>query len=189
MSQLILHRGARPVDRVELDQVEAPPPTDTWFPLRHSQVLSTVEETLGDAGFAITRSNFALSQDNARFFGTLDLSTSIIEGVTEHRTTADWLEAFDKADIPAMPVRTLEELFDDPHLQATGFFTEREHPSEGPIKTFASPLDFEKTKVEYRRHAPRLGGDGVEVLREAGISEAEIETLRADKTLIVPTER
>ena len=45
MSQLILHRGARPVERAELDQVEAPPPTGTWFPLRHSQVLSTVEET------------------------------------------------------------------------------------------------------------------------------------------------
>lgn len=82
MSQLILHRGARPVERAELDLIEAPPPTDTWFPLRHSQVLSTVEETLGDAGFTITRSNLALSQDDARFFGTLDLSTPIIEGVT-----------------------------------------------------------------------------------------------------------
>jgi crotonobetainyl-CoA:carnitine CoA-transferase CaiB-like acyl-CoA transferase len=110
----------------------------------------------------------------------------VLDSLMKHRTTAEWLEAFDKADIPAMPVRTLEELFDDPHLRATGFFTDREHPSEGPIKTFASPLDFEKTKVEYRRHAPCLGGDGVEVLREAGISEAEIETLKADKTLIVP---
>jgi formyl-CoA transferase len=31
-----------------------------------------------------------------------------------------------------------------------------------------------------------LGGDGVEVLREAGIGEAEIEKLKADKILIVP---
>ena len=85
-----------------------------------------------------------------------------------------------------MPVRTLEELFDDPHLKATGFFTEREHPTEGPITTFASPLDFEKTKVEFRRHAPRIGGDGEEVLREAGVSDAEIAKLKADKALIVP---
>ena len=85
-----------------------------------------------------------------------------------------------------MPVRTLEELFDDPHLKATGFFTEREHPTEGPITTFASPLDFEKTKVEFRRHAPRIGEDGVEVLREAGLSDAEIDKLKADKALIVP---
>ena len=106
----------------------------------------------------------------------------VLDSLLKHRTTEEWLEAFDKADIPAMPVRTLEELFDDPHLKATGFFTEREHPTEGPITTFASPLDFEKTKVEFRRHAPRIGEDGVEVLREAGLSEAEIEKLKADKS-------
>ena len=110
----------------------------------------------------------------------------VLDQLLKDRSTAEWLEAFDKADIPAMPVLTMEQLLEDPHLAATGFFTEREHPSEGPIKTFASPLDFEKTKVEYRHHAPRLGGDGVELLREAGISDAEIETLKADRTLIVP---
>jgi len=68
----------------------------------------------------------------------------VLDSLLKHRTTEEWLEAFDKADIPAMPVRTLEELFDDPHLKATGFFTEREHPTEGPITTFASPLDFER---------------------------------------------
>ena len=104
----------------------------------------------------------------------------------KHRPTEEWLEMFDKADIPAMPVRTLEELKDDPHLKATGFFTEREHPTEGPITTFASPLDFEKTKTDFRRHAPRIGGDGVEVLREAGLSDAAIDRLKADKALIVP---
>ena len=110
----------------------------------------------------------------------------VLDSLLKHRTTEEWLEAFDKADIPAMPVRTLEELLDDPHLKATGFFTEREHPTEGPITTFASPLDFEKTKVEFRRHAPRIGEDGVEVLREAGLSDAEIEKLKAERALIVP---
>ncbi|MCX7361302.1 MAG: CoA transferase [Alphaproteobacteria bacterium] len=110
----------------------------------------------------------------------------VLASLLKHRTTQEWLDAFDKADIPAMPVRTLEDLLDDPHLVATGFFTDREHPTEGPITTCASPLDFEKTRTEFRRHAPRLGGDGVEVLREAGLSEEAIERLKADKTLIVP---
>ena len=72
------------------------------------------------------------------------------------------------------------------HLCATGFFTEREHPTEGPVLTFASPLDFEKTKTAFRRHAPRVGEDGVEVLREAGLSDAQIEALRADGSLVLP---
>jgi hypothetical protein len=79
---LILHKGARHIERDELDAVECPPPTETWFPLRHSQVLSTVERTLGDAGFTITRSQYGLSPDDSRFFGTLDLSAPIIEGVS-----------------------------------------------------------------------------------------------------------
>ena len=74
-----------------------------------------------------------------------------------------------------------------PHLKATGFFTEREHPTEGPIVTFASPLDFEKTKVEFRRHAPRIGEDGAEILREAGLGDEAIEKLKAEKALIVPS--
>lgn len=82
MSQLVLHRGGRLVDRAELDHVELPPSTDTWFPLRHGHVLATVESTLGDAGFTVTRSQLALSRDDARFFGTLDLSTPIADGVT-----------------------------------------------------------------------------------------------------------
>ncbi|HYD05517.1 MAG TPA: CoA transferase [Reyranella sp.] len=110
----------------------------------------------------------------------------VLDSLMKHRKTREWLDAFDEADIPAMPVNTLEDLLDDPHLKATGFFTDREHPTEGPIKTFKSPLDFEKTPTEFRRHAPRIGEDGPEVLREAGLSEADIEKLKADKTLIVP---
>ena len=42
----------------------------------------------------------------------------VLGSILEHRPTGEWLEMFDKADIPAMPVRTLEELLDDPHLAA-----------------------------------------------------------------------
>jgi crotonobetainyl-CoA:carnitine CoA-transferase CaiB-like acyl-CoA transferase len=121
--------------------------------------------------------------ERAKHFSAL---YQVLGDLLKHRATEEWLEVFDKADIPAMPVRTLEELLEDPHLKATGFFTEREHPTEGPVTTFASPLDFEKTKVEFRRHAPRIGGDGVEVLREAGVSDADIEKLKAEKVLLVP---
>lgn len=80
--QLILHTGARKVDRAELLTVDAPPPTETWFPLRHDHVLSVVENTLGNAGFSIQRTQLGLSKDNAKFFGTLDLASPLADGVT-----------------------------------------------------------------------------------------------------------
>src|SRR4029079_533495 len=111
----------------------------------------------------------------------------VLDDLLKHRSTSEWLQMSDKADMPAMPVLTLEQVLEDPHLKATGFFTEREHPTEGPIVTYASPLDFEKTPGELRRYAPRIGEDGVEVLREAGLSDADIDKLKADKALIVPS--
>ena len=41
-SQLVLHCGARAVPREELDRIAAPPPTNTWFPIRHAEVVDTV---------------------------------------------------------------------------------------------------------------------------------------------------
>src|SRR4051812_37161694 len=60
-SQLIAHAGARVVTLDELERVEAPPSTDTWFPIRHSQVLHSAIETLGEAGFQVQRNQLALS--------------------------------------------------------------------------------------------------------------------------------
>lgn len=79
---MIVHRGARFVDRETVDLVPAPPATATYFPQRHSHVLQTVEETLHDAGYRITKSQYALSQCFNRFFGMLDLDTAISDGVS-----------------------------------------------------------------------------------------------------------
>ncbi len=101
------------------------------------------------------------------------------------KTTAEWLAFFDDNDIPAMGVNDLEDLFEDPHLKATGFFTERAHPTEGTIRTTASPFEFSSTAASFRRHAPHLGADGPEILAEAGLSETEIAGLEASGALRV----
>jgi hypothetical protein len=81
-TDLVLHRGARPVTRDELAVVEVPPPTATWFPLSHASVLDRVEHTLLDSGFHPSKVSLALSADNARCFGIIDLATPIRQGVS-----------------------------------------------------------------------------------------------------------
>lgn len=81
-SDLCLHRGARVVSREELDTVESPPHTETWFPLRHSHVLDVVVDTLESTDLQVHRLQLSLSQGNARFFGTLDLRSSVSNGVS-----------------------------------------------------------------------------------------------------------
>ena len=80
-SNLILHCGARKVELDELSKVPAPPQEGRWFPLSHGSVLRRVKETLGEAGYSVAREQLALSRGDARFFGTLDLNSSLAEGV------------------------------------------------------------------------------------------------------------
>jgi crotonobetainyl-CoA:carnitine CoA-transferase CaiB-like acyl-CoA transferase len=95
------------------------------------------------------------------------------------RPTAEWLELLEGAGVPATPVRTLEELFDDPHLVATGFWQTHEHPTDGPMRVPAPSSRFSRTPADVRRLAPRLGEHTREVLREAGYDDAEIDALCA----------
>jgi len=93
------------------------------------------------------------------------------------RTTAEWVEALESADIPVQRMNTIEDILADPHLAATGYFSVREHPTEGRIRTLAVPSEWSESQPEYRRHAPRLGEHTREVLKEAGFSEKQITDL------------
>lgn len=93
------------------------------------------------------------------------------------RTTAGWVDVLLEADIPVAPLHTLDTVLHDPHLTATGFIQDVEHPSEGPLKQIGIPATFSESPGTIRRHAPRLGEQTVEVLREAGLDEAEIDRL------------
>ena len=102
---------------------------------------------------------------------------AFIAEILKTRTTADWLEAFNRADIPAMPVQTLESLIDDAHLQAVKLFELAEHPSEGKIRQMRNPTRWSATPLGAIRHAPRLGEHSREVLREIGYGEAQVEQM------------
>ncbi len=90
------------------------------------------------------------------------------------RTTSEWLDAFGRADIPAMPMQTLESLIDDAHLQAVKLFELAEHPTEGKIRLMRNPTRWSGTPLGAIRHAPRLGEHSREVLREIGYDEAHV---------------
>jgi crotonobetainyl-CoA:carnitine CoA-transferase CaiB-like acyl-CoA transferase len=102
---------------------------------------------------------------------------ALVAGEMRKRTTAEWIAALEGADIPVQRMNSLEDILADPHLAAIGYFREVEHPSEGRIRAMAVPSEWSASAPEYRRHAPRFGEHTREVLREAGLSDAEIEAL------------
>jgi crotonobetainyl-CoA:carnitine CoA-transferase CaiB-like acyl-CoA transferase len=108
-----------------------------------------------------------------------------VASILAGRTTAEWLEAFGRTSVPVMVVNSLEDVLTDEHLTATGFWHDVQHPTEGRLRLAGPPLDFSATPASIRRLPPRLGEHSREVLREAGFSDDEIETMVAAGTTFV----
>jgi crotonobetainyl-CoA:carnitine CoA-transferase CaiB-like acyl-CoA transferase len=104
--------------------------------------------------------------------------------IMETRTTAEWMQKFEAADIPFGPMHDLDSLIDDPHLAAVGLLQEIDHPTEGTLRVAGPPSTWSKTPPSIRQYPPRLGEHGDDILREAGFSEDDIEKLAAEGGLI-----
>jgi crotonobetainyl-CoA:carnitine CoA-transferase CaiB-like acyl-CoA transferase len=90
------------------------------------------------------------------------------------RTTEEWLTLFRSLDIPAAPLRTPAELFDNPHLNAVGLF-ETVETKHGPVRFPGVPTLFSRSPGRVSGPAPELGEHTDEVLGELGLSSPASE--------------
>jgi crotonobetainyl-CoA:carnitine CoA-transferase CaiB-like acyl-CoA transferase len=96
-----------------------------------------------------------------------------------HKTTDEWVELFDKLDVPAARYNSIDDLLTDPHLKDVGFYKEENHPSEGKIHRTKLANVFSGGARETETHAPRLGEHTRNVLTELDYTKDEIEALLA----------
>jgi crotonobetainyl-CoA:carnitine CoA-transferase CaiB-like acyl-CoA transferase len=94
-------------------------------------------------------------------------------------STAHWLEAFEKAGVPAGPVLSITEMHADPQALARDMIVSTDHPVAGQVKTIGHPVKFSETPGGVKRPAPLMGQHTAEVLREIGYSESQIVAMAA----------
>ena len=121
--------------------------------------------------------------DDARFTTNADRMANRPQLVAELEaalaadTTDAWVARLEEAGIAAGPIHDYAEVFADPHTRAREMEVTMEHPEEGTVRGLGIPVKLSATPGSVRRAAPLLGEHTAEVLREAGLSDAEIAAL------------
>ena len=106
-----------------------------------------------------------------------------LDKVLVKRTSAEWIEALNKAGVPSGPIYNIKQVFEDPQVKHLGLAQPVRHSERGEILVQGLPATLSRTPGKIRMGAPTHGQHTDEVLREAGYSAAEIESLKHDKVI------
>jgi crotonobetainyl-CoA:carnitine CoA-transferase CaiB-like acyl-CoA transferase len=134
-------------------------------------------------GLSDLKADPALATNNDRVRVRPQLLATLRERLAT-RGAAELAGLFERAGLPFAPIRRPEDLYDDPHLQATGGLADVVLP-DGPkagqtVKTTLFPLTLDGARLGVRRQPPRLGEHTTALLLGLGYRDEEIERLRRE---------
>ena len=99
---------------------------------------------------------------------------ALVQAELKTKTTAKWLEIFEKEEVPAAPALTRQEMIKHPQVTASEILVEYDHPVAGRLRQTRTAARFEGTPPGPPQGAPRLGEHNTQILMELGLSEDEI---------------
>jgi len=103
---------------------------------------------------------------------------SILASILATKTTDEWFRILREADIPISRSNTVEELLNDPHLKAIGFFRHTRQPGmKEEFIHLSYPCKWSNWNPEAPRPAPRLSEHSRQILKRAGFNSKEITEL------------
>ncbi|MET3105335.1 formyl-CoA transferase [Oxalobacteraceae bacterium GrIS 2.11] len=128
--------------------------------------------------------------DDARFMTNpqrvqlRDTLVPMLAEMVRKKTKAQWLALLEESGVPCGPINNLEEVFNDPQVQARECAIELAHPIGNNVKLVASPMRLSATPVQYDVPPPMLGEHTAQILQGAlGYSTEQITQLR-EKNII-----
>ncbi len=118
--------------------------------------------------------------DEDRAYRDRDDVYRLIQGKLVERPTDEWLEVLATRDVWCAPVRSFENLADDPQVAHNDLLTTVAHPDGGDVRVVGMPVRFSATPGEVRSGPPAVGQHTDEILASVGFDDEEIRSMRED---------
>jgi len=108
----------------------------------------------------------------------------IVAEVFRGFTKAELMAKCETTGLPFAPITRPEDLFDDPHLNASGGLLDVTLPDGTPTRLPALPLEMAGRRFGLRRDLPKTGADARDLLSGLGYAATDIDRLIADGIIV-----
>jgi crotonobetainyl-CoA:carnitine CoA-transferase CaiB-like acyl-CoA transferase len=98
---------------------------------------------------------------------------------------ADLERKLEAIGLPYAPITRPEDLFDDPHLNASGGLAEIRDPRGHTFRTPTLPLELDGKRLPQRHDPPAIGGGSRELLAGMGYSDEDIDALAKERAIVL----
>ncbi|HWE78619.1 MAG TPA: CoA transferase [Pseudolabrys sp.] len=96
---------------------------------------------------------------------------------TVHKTSADWIDIFNKTGVPCGPINSIDQVFADEQVKHLGMAIAGHKPDGSEQLFVAQPFKMSRTQTKIAAVPPKQGQHTDEVLKEFGFADSEIAEL------------
>jgi crotonobetainyl-CoA:carnitine CoA-transferase CaiB-like acyl-CoA transferase len=108
-----------------------------------------------------------------------DVLVPLLAAVLKQKTVAEWIALFEPLGIPVGGINNIAQVFDHPQVASRGMKIDLPHPQAGTVPMVANPIKMSGTPLQYQSAPPLLGQHTREVLKDAGLTDSEIDQLQS----------
>ncbi|AXK81957.1 CoA transferase [Pseudolabrys taiwanensis] len=112
-----------------------------------------------------------------------DACNAAIEAKTAAKTSAEWIDIFNKVGVPCGPIYSIDQMFADEQVKHLGIAQPAKRPDGSEQVFVGQPFALSRTPSHIVATPPAQGQHTDEVLKEFGFADAEIAALHQAKVV------